>query len=155
MKSITTSEYKTYAVKLITAQDTYAIRQMVLRNGQSINTCQFEGDLAATTFHLGVFQLHKLIGVATFIKAKHDFFGEENQYQLRGMAITKMHQGKQIGDLLLQEGEKRLKGLDIDVLWFNARKIAWSFYNRNGFKDKGQPFTIATIGLHKVMYKKL
>lgn len=94
-----------------------------------------------------------MIGVSSFFKNHHPSISKENQYQLRGMAILKEHQGKGIGNIILNYGEKFLKEKNIDIIWCNAREVAINFYKRNGYIIIGEPFTIKDIGLHYVMYK--
>lgn len=144
-----------YEVKEISAEETIAVRHPVLRKGRPIEDCVFVGDNEASTFHLGLFESDKLIGVATFVKDCHEAFQESPQYRLRGMAVLEEHQGQGLGDVLLKAGETELKQRNIPFLWFNARKIAWNFYLRNGYNIYGEPFEMTGIGTHYVMYKSL
>ena|SRR5690606_13454124 len=142
-------------IKEISALETYGIRHPVLREGRPIEDCRFDGDDLPTTFHLGLFYEDVLVGVASFMENNHTFFSDEYQYQLRGMAVLKSHQGKQLGDALLNYGEKFLKEKNVTLLWFNAREIAVNFYRRNGSEIIGEPFEIKGIGTHYVMFKKI
>ena len=145
---------KDFTVKQITAAETYDVRHPVLRAGRPIETCAMPGDDAKDTFHLGLFDAEKLIGVVTFMNAaKPQFTGK--QYQLRGMAVLDTYQGKGLGNLLVAEGEQRLKQLGYDLLWCNARIKALNFYTRKGFKIEGKPFEIEPIGTHYLLYKNL
>lgn len=144
-----------YTVKLISAEDTIIVRHPVLRKGRPIEDCVFEDDTVKTTFHLGLFEHDKMIGVATFLKNSNSEFDATLQYQLRGMAILESHQGKGLGAQLLAAGEKELIKRDISLLWFNAREVAWNFYKRHGYTITGDVFNIGTIGNHLVMYKSL
>lgn len=142
-------------IKQITAIDTYPVRQPVLREGRPIEDCAFENDELPTTFHLGLYLNNNLAGVATYLKHKNATFKTENQYQLRGMAILKEHQGKGLGELLIKEGEKVLKQKNTDLIWFNARENALNFYKRNGYNIIGGAFEVPLVGTHFVMYKSL
>jgi ribosomal protein S18 acetylase RimI-like enzyme len=144
-----------HQIKQITAEDTYPIRHPVLRKGRPVEDCVFEADNDKNTFHLGLFYNSKLVGVASFMKNKSTLISEENQYQLRGMAILKDYQNKGLGNLLLRKGEEILLQKNIDSLWFNARELAVSFYKKNNFQVIGDSFLISNIGLHYVMYKKI
>jgi len=95
-------------VQDIITQETIAIRHQVLRQGKPIETCSFEGDNLASTFHLGLHYYGELIGVATIIKNQHSDFTEEAQFQLRGMAILQQFQGKKLGNVLLEKGLQQL-----------------------------------------------
>ena len=143
-----------FTVKQITAAQTYAVRHPVLRAGRPVETCAMPGDDAEDTFHLGLFDAEKLIGVVTFMNAaKPQFTGK--QYQLRGMAVLEAYQGKGLGNILVTEGEQQLKQLGYDLLWCNARIKALNFYTRKGFKIEGEAFEIEPIGTHYLLYKKL
>lgn len=141
-------------IKEISALETYTVRHPVLREGRPIEDCRFDGDNLPTTFHLGLFYDAILVGVATFMKNNHTVFSDDNQYQLRGMAVLKTHQGKQLGDALFKHGEILLKEKSVSLLWFNAREVAVNFYKRNGCEILGEPFEIKGIGIHFVMFKK-
>jgi GNAT superfamily N-acetyltransferase len=144
-----------YVVKIITAAETIPVRHQVLRKGKPVESCVFDSDEDPNTFHIGAFQADKLIGVATYIKSINSHFSIQKQYQLRGMAVLDQYQGKHIGKLLLQFGEEKLHSLQVSFLWFNAREIAWAFYERNGYSKYGNTFMIPDIGKHIVMYKEL
>ncbi|OBX21410.1 MULTISPECIES: GNAT family N-acetyltransferase [Bizionia] len=143
-----------YSVKRISAEETYAVRQSILRAGRPIDDCVFEGDTLESTFHLGLYFKASLIGVATYIKNKNAVFPEESQYQLRGMAILKKHQKKGLGTLLIQAGEAELLKMKVDRLWFNAREVATKFYTNHGYKIQGDSFNIESIGIHFLMTNK-
>jgi len=143
------------SIKLITAEETIAIRQPVLRKGRPIEECFFIGDELQSTFHLGLFYNKKLIGTATFLKSINDNFKEKTQYQLRGMAILTEFQGKYLGNNLLLEAEKLLTQKGITLIWCNARDTAVSFYKKHNYKIIGNAFQISKIGTHYVMYKIL
>ncbi|MEC7784669.1 MAG: GNAT family N-acetyltransferase [Bacteroidota bacterium] len=143
-----------FTIHEITSAETYAVRHPVLRAGRPIETCAMPGDDAEDTFHLGLFDAEKLIGVVTFMNAsKSQFTGK--QYQLRGMAVLDGYQGKGLGNLLVAGGEARLKAAGYKLLWCNARIKALNFYTRKGFKIEGEPFEIDPIGTHYLLYKNL
>lgn len=145
---------KEVTIKKISSEETYAVRQPILREGRPIEDCKFSQDDDDSTFHLGLFLKNELIGVVTFIKnEKKEFSGI--QYQLRGMAVLKEYQKKGYGNLMFKKGQEIIKARKGNVIWCNAREIAVSFYKRNGFKIIGKPFVVPQIGLHSVMYKTL
>ena len=144
-----------FEIKEITAKETYSVRHPVLRTGQPLATCAFEGDDLKTTIHLGIFQANKLVGVATLLKHNNPNFKPPFQYQLRGMAILKSHQKKGLGNQLLAYAENLLVSKQIGFIWCNAREIATNFYKNNGFIISGEPFDIPKIGTHFTMCKTL
>lgn len=140
-------------IKPISAQDTYGIRQAVLRPGHPPETCIFEGDDNPENFHLGAFQDDELMGIVSFMKDNNKYFSGD-QYRIRGMAVLPEVQGKGLGKSLVNEGEKILQEKKVPMLWFNAREIALPFYKKLGFSLKGEAFEIPSVGTHYVMYKE-
>ncbi len=142
-------------VRKINYKETYSIRQKVLRQGKPIESCHFEGDNEVSTFHLGLFYYGELIGITTLMKRSSKNIKNENQYQLRGMAILQKFQGKRFGELLLENAIEELKQREISVLWCNARINAVNFYSRFKFKKNSKSFNIENIGLHFQMEKQI
>ena len=140
-------------VRKITAGETYEIRLKVLRINSPLSF-KFQGDLDGDTFHLGVFENKKLLAVASFVKSTHSLL-KGSQYQLRGMATLESFQNLGFGKILLQEAEVRLRSLNTEVLWCNARVIAFDFYKKQGFEFFGKIFEIDHVGLHVAMVKRL
>ena len=141
-------------IRKISADDTYPVRQEVLRPGRPLKECFFEGDLEQDTIHLGNYDGEKLVAIATYVPRKNDLFETPSQYQLRGMAVLPSYRGKGLGKKLLLEGEKLLKNKDQEILlWFNARETAVGFYEKYGYKTIGSPFMIPNVCMHIVMYK--
>ncbi|WP_324721773.1 GNAT family N-acetyltransferase [Salinimicrobium sp. HB62] len=141
-------------IRKISAEETYPVRQEVLRPRRPLKECFFEGDLEEETFHLGYFHRQKLVAVATYVARKNELFKAPFQYQLRGMAVLPSFRGKDLGTKLLLEGEKLLKKKNQQILlWFNARETAIGFYEKHGYKTSGTPFMIPNVCMHIVMYK--
>lgn len=144
-----------FAIKLISSKETFPVRHPVLRAGRPLEDCIFDNDDLESTKHLGLFLNEQLVSVATFLKNKNSQFQEQNQYQLRGMAVLKEYQGYGFGNALLNDGEQLLKTDNVHLLWFNARTMATGFYLKNNYKIFGDPFEIRGIGTHYLMYKTL
>ena len=143
-------------IRKISAEETYPLRQQVLRPGRPAREIFFEGDLEPETFHLGYFDAGEIVGVATYLVRKNLFFEAPLQYQLRGMAVLPDYRGKDIGEKLLQHGEKLLKNKNSEILlWFNAREVAIDFYKKYGYQAIGDPFMIPNVCMHIVMHKKI
>lgn len=142
-------------IKEIPALETFSVRLPVLRPGKSIETCHFEGDNLETTKHFGYFNDEKLAGIASLFKHPTPFFKEEQQFQLRGMAVLSEYQKKGIGEILVKHAEKDAIERGGKLMWFNAREIAVPFYKKLGYEIIGEPFDIEDIGKHYVMYKNL
>ena len=143
-----------YTIKTIPSAATFAVRQPVLRPGKPIETCIFEGDDLPTTIHFGIFDGDTLAGIISVFKANHDLFGEDNQYQIRGMAVLKQYQKQGLGELLVRHAEQYVDEQRGTFIWFNARESATGFYEKMGYYVIGKPFWIGDIGTHYVMFKK-
>lgn len=142
-------------IKLISSQETIAVRHPVLREGRPLAECVFEHDALPTTKHLGLYLDEHLVGVATLIESKNQLFQEQHQFQLRGMAVLKDFQSCGYGDLLLQYAEQLVFKHKESLIWFNARTVAVGFYKKNNYKIIGEPFEISGVGTHHKMYKTL
>ncbi len=139
----------------ITSAESIAVRHPVLRQGKPLESCAFADDDAATTVHFGVFVNNSLSGVASVFEKSSPHFDDENQFQLRGMAVLREMQGLRLGEKLLKRAEEFATHKKGDLMWFNAREIAFGFYEKFGYKRIGEMFVIENVGPHSVMFKKL
>jgi ribosomal protein S18 acetylase RimI-like enzyme len=135
--------------------DTFSVRHPILRTGKPIESCYFEGDESPTTKHFGLFVIKKIMGVVSIFQIKNDTFISDNQYQIRGMAVLNEGQKMGYGKLLVEASEQYISCQKCDIIWFNAREKAVGFYERLGYKKDGDPFSIADIGTHYLMFKKI
>lgn len=142
-------------IKEITAQETFIIRQPILRQGKSLEICAFEGDDLETTHHFGLFEDSNLTGIISLFLKTNPIFAENLQAQIRGMAILEAHQKKGFGEALVKHCEDYCASNQFDLIWFNARATAVGFYKKMGYEINGNPFDIPEIGEHYLMYKKL
>lgn len=142
-------------VRFITAEQTMALRHSVLKPHLRREECGMPEDHLSTTFHIGVILGEKIVSIGTFILERHPDLAGGFPYRLRGMATDPKYQGQGMGSLVLQEGITQLKNLKCDLLWCNARKRAFPFYEHMGFQYYGPMFEMKDIGPHKVMYKHL
>ncbi|WP_075343667.1 GNAT family N-acetyltransferase [Tenacibaculum agarivorans] len=139
-------------VKKITAEETYFLRQEILRKNIDLPHT-FDGDLDETTIHLGVFDDETLVCIGSFMKNDIEEL-KGKQYQLRGMATSSEARGKGYGKELLNFATNELRNLGINFLWCNAREVAIKFYEKNQFKIMGDKF-VNKVGPHYKMYKSL
>ncbi|MFD1603986.1 GNAT family N-acetyltransferase [Flavobacterium artemisiae] len=142
-------------IKEIPSQETYAVRQPVLRQGKPIESCIFEGDDLPTTHHFGLFENEKLIGIISLFKQINTIFAAENQAQIRGMAVLENHQKKGFGEALVKHCENYCESQNVDLIWFNARTAAVGFYKKMNYQVAGEPFDIKDVGEHYLMFKQL
>ncbi len=144
-----------FEIKGISAFETIIVRHPVLRFGKPIESCRFEGDDSPTTLHFGLFYEGQISAVISLFKAKNSSFLEENQIQIRGMAVLEQHQKKGFGIALLKYCENHIINKSGEIIWFNARETAIGFYEKSAYQKSGNGFEIADIGVHFVLFKKL
>ncbi|WP_395060706.1 GNAT family N-acetyltransferase [Flavobacterium sp.] len=142
-------------IKEIATQDTFLVRNLVLRPGKPVETCFFDGDNLEQTKHFGYFDNGKIMGVVSIYKNKNVIFKFPNQYQIRGMAILEEFQGEGCGKLLVKHCEDYLTNNGANLIWFNARETAVTFYEKLGYTKNGFPFVITDVGIHFLMFKNL
>lgn len=140
-------------IREISAEETYEIRLEVLRKGIDL-PADFSGDFDIDTFHLGVFEDTDLMGICSFMKTENPIF-ETAQYQLRGMATKLEVRGKGYGKQMLLKAFDILKEKEVQILWCNAREVAFSFYLKLGFIKQGNMFDMPKIGKHYCLFKKI
>ena len=143
-------------IKSINANDTFTVRQPVLRPDRPIEDCCFELDNHASSLHLGMEFNGEIIAVLSALPIKCENFPNLMSMRLRGIATLHAFQKKGLGSQLMIEVEKRLLKLKkIKLLWLNARVSAKSFYQNLGYETMGETFNIRGVGVHQFMYKKL
>lgn len=149
---------RTHTVEKISAADTFAIRQQVLRPNWTVEQCQFEGDQDETTFHIGGVKEGVLVGIATMMRdssAELAAVGTD-QYRLRGMAVLPEYRDQRIGRSILDECIQEVRLREGNLFWCNARIKAARFYTAAGFSKASETtFDIPGAGLHFLMFKQL
>nr|WP_199000052.1 GNAT family N-acetyltransferase [Flavobacterium sp. ASV13] len=139
----------------IPSKETYAVRQPVLRKGQPVESCIFEGDDLESTHYFGLFSDENLTGIISLYDKINPIFAEQNQAQIRGMAVLETHQKKGFGEALVKHCETYCNANKVDLIWFNARTAAVGFYKKMDYQPQGEPFDIKDVGEHYLMFKKL
>lgn len=142
-------------IKKITAFESIIVRHPVLRPGRPIESCHFDGDDLLSTSHFGLFLENQLAGVISAFKAQNKLFSEENQYQIRGMAVLSEFQKKGFGEALLEYCENEIRLKSGNLIWFNARETAIGFYEKSGYEILGDPFEIPDVGPHYILFKAI
>lgn len=141
--------------KSVDAKTILNIRHRVLRQGKPIDSCHFNGDNAATTYHIAAFTQDKIIACVSLINNTNKDLQDQQTYQLRGMAVLENYQGQKIGQDLLTQAEKQLVSINIKTVWCNVRIKAIPFYKKNHYFQIGEIFNIPEVGPHVLMYKNI
>lgn len=144
-----------FIVKEVAVESILPIRSAELLKGKDPEQCRLPEDNTQDAVHLGLFNEGKIIGCLSVFSKSNSEFEAENQYQYRGMAVTKEYQGNAIGNLLLNKADQILLERESRFVWLNARVRALSFYRRNGYNVVGGSFDVPGIGEHYLMYKRL
>ncbi len=140
-------------IEIESAEILYPIRHKVLWGHKEIENCGLAVDKIKTTFHIGaVMATDKIVGTSTFIKESNQEFKAKHQYRLRAMATDPDIRNQGIGKKIILKAMASLKEKQIELLWCDARVIACDFYEKLGFKIKGEIYEVPEIGPHKLMY---
>ncbi len=126
----------------------YELRETLLRKplGMSLENEDLSADRTDTI--LAAMKDGKVIGCVMLQPKNNDTI------KLRQMAVAENMQGKNIGRLLVQQGEALVKERGYTHIILHARDIAEGFYKKLGYTTKGDVFTEVGIA-HVVMEKRL
>ncbi|MDO5636517.1 MAG: GNAT family N-acetyltransferase [Myroides sp.] len=139
--------------KQLKPDDVIEMRHKVLKIGQPIETCHFEGDLDEGTTHFGAFLKNELVGAVTMMLKKTNTYKVHPVYRLTGLSILEEHQHKNIGKRLLHFAEEYISKKGSVMIWCFARDYAVPFYKKNGYQLNVQEVVIPYIGSHRIMFK--
>ena len=123
-------------------------------------------DNSKGAIHLAAFYKGDVVGVASLFNKKCErfpgLFKSLKVRRLRAMGVLDNMRGAGVGALIIQKAIEELKGDGVDVVWCDAREVAWGFYELQGFKFGGQmngedleAYQVPNVGLHKIMLKLL
>lgn len=136
----------------ITAEETVSLRAALLRQGMPLEAARFDGDDAEGTQHFGAFVDGAQVGVGTVLRARAPGGdGNEEAWQVRGMAVLPEIRRQGCGRALLQACVDHACEHGATLVWCNARIGALGLYRNFGFSVKGTSFVIADAGPHFVM----
>ena len=138
----------------IRAEQTYPLRQAILRPGLPIETCMYPGDDAPETVHFGAVLDGRIVGIASLYHEAPPGESNPQAWRLRGMAVDEALRRQGIGRELLLQCVVHVAGQGGTMLWFNARTVAVPFYEKHGFATRGDEFEIPGVGPHYVMWQE-
>ena len=97
---------------------------------------------------IGAFDEEMIIGCCLLTKI------DSQCTRLRQMAVQKSRQGMGIGESMMQFAENIARDRGFRIITMHARETAIGFYERYGYKTKGDEFVEINIP-HRIMEKKL
>jgi len=144
------------SVRKVSHQDTWAVRNEILRPGLPVSTCQFAEDQLQGAVHFSFYDMGQQTGVVSAYPVEFPADNSlPNCWQLRAMATLEAARGKGHGKALVNALEDYLSQQSAQWLWCNARNTAQGFYLKLGFLVVGDEFDIPRIGPHHMMLKAL
>lgn len=138
-------------LKEIPSKETTQIRSEILRPGQDLSTCIYESDDNPNTFHLSAYIDDKQACIVSFYKENNPILNSNNQYRFRGMATLEKYRNMGLASSLLTFAFNKLKDLNVDEVWCNARINALGLYQKLGMEISSDEFDIPGIGPHLLM----
>jgi GNAT superfamily N-acetyltransferase len=140
-------------VRAVDLEATLALKQRVLRPHQTIDElareCEGLRDLAC----FAVVEDARVIGTATVHREAAPWDPERAPaWRLRSMATEEGRQGEGIGAAALGAAVDHVRSRGGGFLWCNARTPAVAFYERAGFRARGEPWDEPHIGPHIAMF---
>lgn len=124
------------------------LRNEILRKPLGLSFKPEELEREKEDILIGAFDDDKILGCC--LLTKHD----SNTLKVRQMAVQDNLQGKGIGASIMSFAEDLARDKGYRKLVMHARDSAIGFYEKFGFKVKGDQFTEVTIP-HHVMEKKI
>lgn len=129
-------------------KEVLALRDEVLRKPLGLHFSQDELEQEKEHMHMAAYEDDQILGCCMLVKEGED------TVRLRQMAVVNDVQGKGIGRALMQFAENLARDRGYKRITMHARKNAIGFYERLGYKKKGEEFMEITIP-HIVMEKEL
>ena len=129
-------------------QQMVKLRDDVLRKPLGLNFSQEELENEKANILIGAFEDGNILGCCMLVEE------EPRIVKLRQMAVLNYVQGKGIGRALMQFAENLARDHGYKILTMHARKNAVGFYEKMGYKVKGDEFLEVSIP-HYEMQKEL
>lgn len=124
------------------------LREEVLRKPLGLHFSDEELQKEKGNMHMGAYEDDRMLGCCMLVDE-----GDET-VRLRQMAVVNDVQGKGIGRALMQFAENLARDRGYKKIIMHARKNAVGFYEKLGYKRRGEEFVEVTIP-HYVMEKEL
>lgn len=143
----------TFETRLITAEDTRALRHLVLwPHMPNPESCVIAIDHRDDARHVGAFLDSKLVGVCSLFAMETPKLPDTGQYRMRVMATHPDVRGMGAGKAVVEAALALVRDLEKKVLWCDAREVALGFYSHMGFSQIDEWYNVPKIGPHKLMF---
>lgn len=121
-------------------------------------------DKSEGAIHLAAYQCDQVVGVASLFpqacERYPEIFPDIVAFRLRAMGVLQEVQGQGVGAEIISYAFNLLdQTTPAQVLWCDAREVAWGFYSRCGFQfardsegNMCDAYKIPNVGVHKMMY---
>lgn len=128
----------------------YDLRWRILRKPWGQPRGSEKDELDNTSYHVMVAEKeHNPIGVARLQ------FNNDNEAQIRYMAVDERHQRRGVGSLILQTLEKFAREKHTSYIILHAREPAVPFYQKHGYHIAGKSYLLFDSIQHFLMKKIL
>jgi predicted GNAT family N-acyltransferase len=124
------------------------LRYSILREPVGLDFSEDELEKEAGNIHIASFEEDELLGCCMLTKINKETL------QLRQMAVKNNLQRKGIGASIMYFAENIARDKGFKKIIMHARDTAVGFYEKFGYKVKGEPFTEVKL-THLLMEKKL
>ena len=141
----------TIQIKGVEAEQTYPLRQAVLRPHQELSETALPGDHSPGAAHFAAIDRDgSPLGVVSVLLEPAP--GEQSAaWRLRGMAVAQDQRGQGVGSALFAAVVARVASQGGGLLWCAARLSAEGFYLRHGMERIGSEWDEPFIGRHVAM----
>ncbi len=124
------------------------LRDDILRKPLGLEFSPEELEKEKQNLHIAAYEDDQMLGCCMLVQE------EPETVRLRQMAVVNDVQGKGIGRALMQFAENLARDRGYKKITMHARKNALGFYEKMGYRKKGEEFEEITIP-HFVMEKEL
>ena len=129
-------------------QQMVKLRDAVLRKPLGLNFTQEDLETEKDNILIAAFEEERMLGCCMLVEERPDIV------RLRQMAVLNALQGKGIGRALMNFAENIARDRGYKIVRMHARNNSVGFYEKVGYKIKGDQFIEVTIP-HFVMEKEL
>jgi GNAT superfamily N-acetyltransferase len=148
-------------VEYVAAWTTWPLRQEVLRPGRAVRDCIYPGEDDPRAAHVAALRRGQAPDADLLVLAVGVVMPEppswepaaDDGWRIRGMATGPDVRGQGVGHRVLDQLIDHVATAGGGLLWCNARTPALTFYQRAGFRVRGDVFELPEIGPHRVMWR--